>query len=336
MDIKEVLFELSRLDSVGSIHDAADYAADELKKYAEVKRHGAAVIGKIKGDADYTVLLDAHTDQVAFTVTDIDGEGFITAACCGGIDLRTLPARTVTVHGKENIPAVFCSTPPHLSSGETEFSDIADIKLDTMLGAKAKEIVSLGDYITFSAEPACLFGGLVTGRSFDDRAGVACLLKTAELLQNKSLPCNVVFLFSDAEELGMRGAATAAFGIKPDEVIAVDVTFGDGQGISPEECGKLGDGPMIGFSPVLDTAVSKKLCAVAEKHEIKYAPEVMGGRTGTNADVLSVAEGGAKTCTVSIPLRNMHTEVETVSLSDIESSAKLLAEYILSGGLLNA
>ena len=65
MDIKEVLFKLSSLDSVGAVHDAADYAAEELKKYAEVERRGAAVIGKIKGAADYTVLLDAHIDQVA-------------------------------------------------------------------------------------------------------------------------------------------------------------------------------------------------------------------------------------------------------------------------------
>lgn len=336
MNIKEVLFKLSSLDSVGAVHDAADYAAEELKKYAEVERRGAAVIGKIKGSADYTVLLDAHIDQVAFTVTDIDGEGFITAACCGGIDLRALPARAVTVHGKKNIPAVFCSTPPHLASGEVEYSDIASIKLDTMLGAKAKDLVSLGDYITFSAEPAELSGRLITGRSFDDRAGVACLLKTSELLADKPLPCNVVLLFSDAEELGMRGAAAASFGIHPDEVIAVDVTFGDGIGISAEECGKLGGGPMIGFSPVLDSGVSKKLCNVAAENGINYAPEVMGGRTGTNADVLSVAESGAKTCTVSIPLRNMHTEVETISLADIESSAELLAKYILSGGLLNA
>ena len=188
MNIKEVLFKLSSLDSVGAVHDAADYAAEELKKYAEVERRGAAVIGKIKGAADYTVLLDAHIDQVAFTVTDIDDEGFITVACCGGIDLRALPARAVTVHGKKNIPAVFCSTPPHLASGETEYSDIASIKLDTMLGTKAKDLVSLGDYITFSAEPAELSGGLVTGRSFDDRAGVACLLKTAELLSVKRCP----------------------------------------------------------------------------------------------------------------------------------------------------
>ena len=97
MNIKEVLFKLSSLDSVGAVHDAADYAAEELKKYAEVERRGAAVIGKIKGAADYTVLLDAHIDQVAFTVTDIDDEGFITVACCGGIDLRALPARAVTL-----------------------------------------------------------------------------------------------------------------------------------------------------------------------------------------------------------------------------------------------
>ena len=93
---------------------------------------------------------------------------------------------------------------------------------------------------------------------------------------------------------------------------------------------------MLLVYPVLDSGVSKKLCKVAAENGIAYAPEVMGGRTGTNADVLSTAESGAKTCTVSIPLRNMHTEVETVSLADIESSAELLAKYILSGGLLNA
>ena len=332
MDIKEVLFKLSSLDSVGAIHDAADYAAEELKKYAEVERRGAAVIGKIKGAADYTVLLDAHIDQVAFTVTDIDDEGFITAACCGGIDLRALPARAVTVHGKKNIPAVFCSTPPHLASGETEYSDIASIKLDTMLGTKAKDLVSLGDYITFSAEPAELSGGLVTGRSFDDRAGVACLLKTAELLSGKTLPCRAVLLFSDAEELGMRGAAAASFGIRPDEVIAVDVTFGDGIGISAEECGKLGGGPMIGFSPSLDYSMSRTLERIADENGIARQCEIMSGSTGTNADEIQVAGSGVRMGLISIPQRNMHTAAEIVDLNDIEAVARLMAAYIIERG----
>jgi len=155
-----------------------------------------------------------------------------------------LPSRTVTVHGKEKITAVFCSTPPHLASGETEYDDISKIKLDTMLGSKASETVSLGDYVTFQAKPCLLSGDAVTGRSFDDRAGVACLLKIAEELSGAELPVNVAFLLSDGEELGMRGAVTAAFNAEPNEAVAVDVSFGNGIGISPEECGKLGAGAL--------------------------------------------------------------------------------------------
>ena len=134
----------------------------------------------------------------------------------------------------------------------------------------------------------------------------------------------------------MRGATTAAFGINADEAIVVDVSFGNGIGISETECGKLGEGAMIGVSPVLDRALSDKLIDTAEQSGIKYQLEAMGGKTGTNADVISVSRGGVKTCTVSIPLRNMHTETETLSLSDLNSVCDLLEKYILSGGLLNA
>ena len=269
-------------------------------------------------------------------VTDVDSEGFLTVSNSGGIDIRALPARAVTVHGKEKIPAVFCSTPPHLAKGETEYTDIADIKLDTGLGKKAREIVSVGDYVTFSAAPTALSGDLVTGRSFDDRSGVACLLEVSKRLAGRELPVSVAILLSDGEELGMRGAATAAFGIDADEAIAVDVSFGNGIGISETECGKLTEGAMIGVSPVLCRALSDKLIDTAEQNGIKYQLEAMGGKTGTNADVISISRGGVKTCTVSIPLRNMHTETETLSLSDLNSVCDLLEKYILSGGLLNA
>lgn len=335
MDIKDILFDLSALDSIGSLHLAADYAEKVLSRFAKTERLGGSVTGTIKGNSDYTIMLDAHIDQVGMIVTDVDSEGFLTVAPSGGIDIRALPSREVTVHGKKDIPAVFCSTPPHLSSGETVYDDISKIKLDTGLGKNAADIVSPGDYVTFSALPVSLSGDLVSGRSFDDRAGVACLLKTAEMLSGKDLPCNVVFLFSDAEELGMRGAVTAAFSTAPDEAVAVDVSFGNGIGIPPEECGKFKGGAMIGFAPTLDSAVSKKLTKIAEDNGIKYQTEVMGGRTGTNADVIGVSGSGVKTCTVSIPLRNMHTEVETLSISDLESVCNLLYGYILSGGVRN-
>lgn len=337
MDIKEILFSLSEKDAIGTVTGARDTAREILSEYAEVKRLGnLGTVGFIKGKSDYTILMDAHIDQIGMIVTDVDSEGFLTVSNSGGIDIRALPARAVTVHGKEKIPAVFCSTPPHLAKGETEYTDIAEIKLDTGLGKKAREVVSVGDYVTFSAEPAFLAEDYVTGRSFDDRSGVACLLEVSKRLAGRELPVSVAILLSDGEELGMRGATTAAFGINADEAIAVDVSFGNGIGISETECGKLGEGAMIGVSPVLDRALSDKLIDTAEQSGIKYQLEAMGGKTGTNADVISVSRGGVKTCTVSIPLRNMHTETETLSLSDLNSVCDLLEKYILSGGLLNA
>ena len=337
MDIKDILFSLSKKDAIGTVTEASDCAREILSEYAEVKKGGnLSVVGFIKGKSDYTILLDAHIDQIGMIVTDVDEEGFLTVSNSGGIDIRALPARAVTVHGKEKIPAVFCSTPPHLSKGEAEYTDISEIKLDTGLGVKAKEIVSVGDYVTFSAAPTSLSGDLVTGRSFDDRSGVACLLEVAKRLAGKELPISVAILLSDGEELGMRGATTAAFDINADEAIALDVSFGDGIGISENECGKLNKGAMIGVSPVLCRELSDRLIDLAEQNGIKYQLEVMGGKTGTNADVISVSRGGVKTCTVSIPLRNMHTEVETLSLSDLNSVCDLLEKYIMSGGLFNA
>lgn len=337
MGIKETLFTLSDLDSAGSIRDASDKAYELLKNYTDVqKSDNLTVTGFIKGKSDYTLMLDAHIDQISMVVTDIDDNGFLTVSKAGGIDVRTLPSRRVTVHSKEKITAVFCATPPHLSSGEIEYKDISDIKLDTGLGKKAKDIVSLGDCVTFRASPTELYGNRVTGRSFDNRASAACLIETAKRLKGKQLPLNVAFVLSDSEELGLRGTRTATFRLNPQEAIVLDVSFGDGIDIDSAECGKLGGGGMIGVSPVLDRKISDKLISLAEQKSIPYQIEAMGAHTGTNADMISVSREGVRTCTLSVPLRNMHTEVETLDLCDLESVCDLLCEYILSGGVMNA
>ena len=336
MEIKDLLFTLSALDGVGTISDASDKAYEILSKYAKTDRmSNLTVIGFLQGKANYTIMLDAHIDQIAFVVTDIDDNGFLTVSNSGGIDIRMLPSREVTVHGKKKISAVFCSTPPHLASGEVEYSDISNIKLDTLLGKKAKEIISVGDYVTFSVTPFEM-GNLLCGRSFDDRAAVTCILELAKRLSGKDLPCNVAFVLSDGEELGLRGIRTASFKVNPNEAIAVDVSFGDGPDISADDCGKLGKGGMIGISPSLDKRVSQKLIDIAKENNIPYQLEVMGSSTGTNADMISVTREGVKTTTLSIPLRNMHTEVETLDIKDLYSVCDLLERYILSGGVGNA
>ena len=332
-NVKNSLLELSERVSVGSITDAADYAKNILSEFCECEQNGNTVIGKMCGKNDYTLLVDAHIDEVAMIVTNIDDNGFLTVAKCGGLDIRALPSRPVTVHAKQKITAVFCATPPHLTSKEQEFKDISEIKLDTMLGAKAKGIVSVGDYVTYSAAPIVLKNNRVSGKSLDNRAGVACVLELARRLGGKDLPFNVAFLLSDSEELGLRGARTATFKVNPDESVVIDVSFGDGPDISPDDCGKLGGGAMIGISPMLDSGVYKKLMAIAKENDIKHQTEVMAESTGTNADVVSVTRCGVKTGLLSVPLRNMHTETEVVDIADILSVCDILEKYILSGGV---
>ncbi len=336
MDIKELLFTLSECDGVGSLTEASDFCFNILSKYTKAEKHNnLTVIGHLRGESDYTIMLDAHIDQIAMVVTDIDDNGFLTVSNAGGIDIRSLPSRPVTVHGKEKISAVFCSTPPHLANGEAQYNDISKIKIDTLLASKAKEIISVGDYVTFCGKPFEM-GELLCGRSFDDRAAIACLLELAERLSQKTLPCNIAFVLSDGEELGLRGSRTASFKVNPQEAIAIDVSFGDGPDIPKDECGELGKGGMIGISPTLNNELSKKLIKLAKENNIPYQLEIMGETTGTNADMISISREGVKTSTLSIPLRNMHTEVETLNIKDLYSVCDLLEKYILSGGIKNA
>lgn len=336
MSIKETLFALSSVDSVGPISDASNLAFNLLSKYMPCEKSDTlTVVGLMKGDCDYTLMIDAHIDQIAMVVTNVDDNGFLTVSKSGGIDIRTLPSRRVTVHSKEKITAVFCSVPPHLVDGEVLYNDISTIKLDTLLGKKASEIVSVGDYVTFNSEPCELINNRVAGRSFDDRACVACIIEVAKRLQGKKLPFNVAFVLSDGEELGMRGTRPATFKINPQEAIVLDVSFGDGPAISENDCKKLSKGGMIGISPALDKAISQKLINISKSKNIPYQTEVMGSKSGTNADMVSVSGKGVRTCTLSVPLRNMHSEVEILDLRDLESVCNLVCEYILSGGVMN-
>ena len=336
MDIKDLLISLSERDGVGCITEVSDFAFEILSKYTQCeKTNSLTLIGYLKGESDYTIMLDGHIDQIAMVVTDIDDDGFLTVSNAGGIDIRALPSRQVTIHGKQKISGVFCSTPPHLKKEEIEYDDISKIKLDSLKGKKAKEIISVGDYVTFSGK-SFEIGDLLCGRSFDDRAAVACILEVAKRLSGKKLPCNVAFVLSDGEELGLRGTRPATFKIDPDEAVAIDVSFGDGPDIKPEECGILGNGPMIGISPILCKEASQKLICLAKENNIPHQLEVMSNTTSTNADMISISKSGVKTSLVSIPLRNMHSEVETLNLNDLYSLCDLLEKYCLFGGVKNA
>ncbi len=337
MNMKERLFALSKADSLGNISEASDLAFNMLDKHIPCEKgKGLTFFGFLKGESDYTIMLDSHIDEIGMVVTDVSDDGFLTVSNVGGIDIRTLPSRRVKIHSQEEVIGVFASIPPHLSQGEVQYTDISSLKIDTALGNKAKDLISVGDFVTFLKEPKELLNGKVTGASFDDRAGVACLIETAIRLKDEKLPVNVVFSFTDGEELGLRGIRPAAFKINPDEAVAVDVTFGTALDVKAEEAGELSKGALIGVSPCLDSTISKKMISLAKEKEIPYQLEVMSSTSGTNADMLSVTREGVKAGTLSVPLRNMHTDCEILDLRDLEYTVELLCEYVRNGGVKNA
>lgn len=336
MNIENLIKELCDSVCIGNLNTASQIAKRELSKYAKVSDFGSlGVIGEINKGNKRTLMLDAHIDEVGFVVTSVREDGFLKVSNVGGIDSRFLPSLAVTVHGKRDISAVFVSTPPHLSKSEEKVKDTEDIFLDTGLGKMAEDLVSVGDFVTFSAKTQALSGTRLSGKSLDDRSAIACLIQLASRIYDKELPFNIIICLSEYEELGTRGAKTASFKLDCDEAIAIDVSFGDAPDVSGDKCGKLGKGGMIGVSPVLDKKITNALINVSEKNNIPYQLEVTGGVTGTDADSISMAKSGIPCGLVSIPLRNMHTPSEVIDLNDIKSVCDILEGYILSGGGLN-
>lgn len=333
MDIKNTLFELSETSGAsGNENSVSETALNMLKEYcSDAEIINGNVIGHFGEfqENQPSLVLDAHIDQIGMIITYITDDGFIKVGNLGGIDRRLLPAQPVVVHGKKDIKGIICSVPPHLSDGEKNVPSFDDIAVDTGFSkSELEKIVSLGDTVTFDVKCRELINNRITGGALDDRSGMTAILYTLELLRNQKTSYNITVIFSAQEELGERGAKIGAFEINPDIALAVDVSFAYAQGEDEMKCGYLGKGAMIGISPSLSREISEKLINTARKKNIPYQIEVMNGLTSTNADQYSVSRDGAKACTVSIPLRNMHTPVEIIDLEDIRFTSELLAEFI--------
>ena len=337
--MKEILKKLCIDKGVsGSETEMLDVIKELVGEFAEVSADGMGDILVTMGDknADKHIMLDAHIDRIGLVVTYINENGFIKAEPVGGIDLRTLQSSAVKVLGKENILGVICTMPPHLSKNDDELSK-DKIWIDTGLSAdEVKNLVSLGDKIIVCSEFRELLNNQVAVSALDNRAGCAVLVKCAELLKDKNLPCRLSLVFSVQEEISELGAGISAYSLEPDEAIVVDVGFAKQDGVSDEKSGKIGCGAIISISPVLSKKVTDKIKDIAKRLDMECDYEVCGGATGTNADKISSSRGGIMTGCISIPEKNMHTQVEVVSLDDMEKIAELLSIYVQEGGACNA
>ncbi|MBQ8931896.1 MAG: M20/M25/M40 family metallo-hydrolase [Ruminiclostridium sp.] len=336
-DIKNTLIQLCSENGVsGDEWNASDLALSMLKSYTDdctIDRFGN-VIGHV-GERDEnkpTLLLDAHIDQIGLIVTFIDEDGFIRVSKCGGVDRRVLAAQTVTVHGSKKIKGVISVLPPHVKKDGDKVAQIDELVIDTGYSKEElSEIVSLGDRITVDNEPAVLLNNRICAPACDDRAGVVCILYALELLKGKATKYNIDVSFTGQEETGERGAKIAAFNLNPEICLEMDVSFAYTPDSEKHKCGELSGGVMIGIAPSLSKRLSNELISIAKNKDIPYSLEVMSGETGTNADAIGVAKGGAECCTLSIPLRYMHTPVEVVTPEDIEAIGRLIYEFAKEG-----
>lgn len=272
------------------------------------------------------ILLDAHLDTIGFVVTGITDDGFVRVQKVGGVDMRTVEGMELTLHGINDIYGVVCTVPPHLSNGESKVSTDETAVVDIgMTKEDAEKVISIGDRASFRSNFSILNENRVSSPYMDDRSGIAVLLKALEYTKTEN---EITLVCSAQEETGGAGATCAAFNVDADLSVSVDVSFAETPDSKSSECGKMNGGAMIGYAPILDRSYTELLVEIAKEKDIPYQKEIMNGRTGTNADHITISKGGVPSVLVSIPLRYMHTPVETVDVRDIKSCAKLIAEFL--------
>jgi endoglucanase len=280
-------------------------------------------------------MIAAHMDEIGFIVRHIDDNGFIRIQPVGGFDPRVLVAQRVVVHARngEQIHAVVQpgTKPPHLlTPGESKELKLDDMFIDTGLAADTvKETVSIGDMVTLERATVQM-GNNVVSKALDDRLGVYVMIEALRAASAGS--AEVLAVATTQEEVGLRGAQTAAYNLQPDIAIALDVTIaGDIPGMPADAVvTRLGKGAaikMFDSSQLPHHAVIETLRTIAEKEGIAHQFEVLP-RGGTDAGAIQRAGSGAYTGTISMPCRYVHTVNETASIEDIEACVQLLARFI--------
>ena len=292
------------------------------------------VYGLKKGSGQRTkLMLAAHMDEIGLIVNKIDPRGFLSFTSIGGIDPRTLLSQEVLVHGRQTIPGIIGSLPPHLiQNGDLDQAvKMEDMTIDVGLSfEKLKEVIQIGDIITLQRDTYPLLNNVIAGKSLDDRAGVVVMMICLEELSHLKHSHDVIAVATTQEEVGVRGAFTSAYTLNPDLAVAIDVTHGstpDSKGLTTLDLGK---GPAVALGPNIHPAIYRHFSETAQEHRLPIQPEPIPGASGTDAWAIQVSQAGIPTGLLSIPLRYMHTSVETLDLQDVLNSGKLLAHFISS------
>lgn len=287
-------------------------------------------IFKSTGTSDTKIMLSAHIDEIGLMVTGISDEGFLSITSVGGINPASLVAQDITVFGKEEIFGIIGIKPPHLTSEYEKKKPLQlnDLYIDTGYSKDVlKNLVDIGDVAVVNRNPVPLNDNMISAKALDDRACVAVMLKTAMELKKISHKSNIYYTATAQEETGCRGATTTGYKIDPDIGIVLDVGFGKTPDMPPD-IADLGKGPVIAFGGRLNSRLTSKFIDICKDYNYDIQYEAAPAATGTDTDALQITRLGIPCILLSIPLRYMHTSVETVDINDINIAGKAIARFI--------
>jgi len=339
---KKFLFDyLNNSSPTGFESSGQQIWLDYIKPYINDKMidvYGTAV-GIINPKAPYKVVIEAHADEISWFVNYITDEGYIYVRRNGGSDHQIAPSMRVNIYTDRGIvKGVFGWPAIHVrDAGKEETPSLKNIFID--IGAESKKEVEamgvhVGCVITFVDELMELNKNYLTGRALDNRMGGFMIAEVARRLSEnkKKLPFGLYLVNAVQEEIGLRGAEMISRRIKPDLAICTDVTHDTGSPMyNKKESGnmKCGLGPVVCYGPAVQNNVLKMIIQVAEKKKIPFQRQAVSRSTGTDTDSFAYSAEGVASALISLPLKYMHTTVETVHKEDVENVIDLIYEVLL-------
>jgi putative aminopeptidase FrvX len=312
---------------------------DYIKPYIDeyISDTYGTVVGVINPSAKYKVVIEAHADEISWFVNYIDDKGYIYVIRNGGSDHQIAPSMRVNLHTKEGIvKGVFGWPAIHVRKEKEEAPSLKNIFVD--VGASTKEEVEKmgihpGTVITFQDELTELNDRYFVGRALDNRIGGFMIAEVARRLseQKVDLPFGLYVVNSVQEEIGLRGAEMISRRISPDVAIVTDVTHDtDAPMYDKKTSGDIsaGKGPTLSYAPAVQNNLRDLIIEVAEKNEIPFQRLASSRFTGTDTDAFAYSADGVASALISLPLKYMHTTVETVAKSDVEHVIQLIFETV--------
>ena len=337
--MKELLKNLTETPGVsGSERQIREFIKEKAEKHADnIEEDDLGNLYAKKGSGDKTLMIATHMDQIGLAVKRITEEGFIKFSKVGGVTRQSLLNQRITIHtgdGKE-VTGVIGMKPPHLMDKEERenLPEIENLFID--IGAEDDEEIeelgiNVGDFITFERETKELQNKRITGKALDNRVGAAIGIESLKKFEEDY---ELVVVFSVQEEVGLKGAKTAAFKIDPDVALAVDTSIaGDLPGIEPDESNlEIGNGFEItmmqssGRGLITPEKVRNWLVNTAEDEEFNFQRGVWEGGATDAAKIYLVREG-IPTGSIGVPTRHIHSSTEMVDISDMKETLNYLEE----------